>query len=189
MKSFTVLVLSGEHSVIEPRLTELLKKTGTRVTVRSFDDLNNTKILSGSFFVLISDKNDTLISNAVQLVRNRVPHISVLRTEKGALVGPTYFEPGTACINCASLRLLSNSLLPAQFKLDGSRLLEDYLWQDMLFREIYCLKTGYASPLTINHYIECDSIAGRLERHKIIRAPRCQVCRLSDLPTFTAWQV
>ena len=137
--------------------------------------------------VPISDSQDELASMAITLKDTEVPSIAVLRTQRGARIGPARIGAGTACVRCAGDRLTSNGICDETRISDAVPLLDE-LWQLAIYRELLSLKSPDFQLLTVNHILVCDAYALSFTRHRVLRIPGCPVCCLHTKMAFAPWQ-
>lgn len=140
--------------------------------------------------VIVGTVPEDIRDQAGALVHEGRPHISVRLSQGGAEIGPTWIRPGTACFHCAEARLLANESIPSPPDPESSWEIQDAWWETVLCREVAALRIGSLPVLTIDHLLDCDGMQGRVTRRRILRAPRCPLCRgCEDGPLLSPWQV
>ncbi len=173
-KNIAALLRSARFDVVEIDLAGLAQDEA-----RSQEDID----------ILVFDNHATLLEITGRESVARMRHLCILRTTEGGIVGPAFMGEGTACANCAGLRLLANYVIPAALEVRGTRRIEDRFWEVVACREVIALSTSSLMPMTINHIVTCDAVAGTITRHSVLRVPNCRYCHTSDRPVFAAWQL
>ena len=114
-------------------------------------------------------------------------------------IGPTVLPGRTACYECAEARLRSNSA-----DLEESAIVEAFRDIGRLRQEIPAFTPGtsllslevlkalcwFATPASCSHLVTLDFLRLRLDRHPVLKVPRCPACGTAAVarPTILAWQ-